>query len=231
MRAVEYRITTEFIELNQLLKVCGLADSGGAGGAIVTQGNVTVDGQQELRKRCKIRPGQVVQLGEARITVLAPDPFEVAARAEAKVVIAREKAALRTKAMAAKPKAAAPWGPAPGPKLAAKGGRRTGGNATGAAGRGTGVAGGGSTGGKVKTSSRGSGIKTGAATGAKSGTWAGARTGGKTGAAGTGAGAKTGAKLGAKFGAKTGAKTGAQSKKRGNVFAQNAESHRQRQKP
>ena len=93
MQQTEYRIITEYIELNQLLKICGLAGSGGEGGALVTQGNVHVDGQKELRKRCKIRPGQVVQLGDVRITVLAADPAEVAAKAEARVEIARAKAA------------------------------------------------------------------------------------------------------------------------------------------
>lgn len=103
MQAIEYRITTEFIELNQLLKICGLAASGGAGGALVAEGNVQVDGQQELRKRCKIRPGQVVQAGDKRITVLPPDPAEVAALAEARVVKAREKAAVKRAAMPADP--------------------------------------------------------------------------------------------------------------------------------
>ena len=93
MQQTEYRIITEYIELNQLLKVCGLAGSGGEGGALVTQGNVQVDGQPELRKRCKIRPGQVVKLGETRITVLAADAVEVAAKAEARIEIARAKAA------------------------------------------------------------------------------------------------------------------------------------------
>lgn len=72
---MEYPIHTEFIELNQLLKLCGLADSGGAGGALVSEGNVRVDGQPETRKRCKIRPGQVVELGDVRITVTV-DPSQ-----------------------------------------------------------------------------------------------------------------------------------------------------------
>jgi len=93
MQALEYQITTEYIELNQLLKVCGLAGSGGEGGALVMQGNVMVDGQQELRKRCKIRPGQVVQLGEVRMSVLAAPPEEIAAKAEARIEMARVKAA------------------------------------------------------------------------------------------------------------------------------------------
>ena len=40
MQAIDYRITTEFIELNQLLKICGLAASGGAGGARRGEGPV-----------------------------------------------------------------------------------------------------------------------------------------------------------------------------------------------
>jgi len=95
MQATEYHITTEFIELNQLLKLCGLADSGGAGGALVSEGNVQVDGQLELRKRCKIRPGQVVQIGEAQITVLLADAAAIAASMEAQAAKAKRKFAKR----------------------------------------------------------------------------------------------------------------------------------------
>ncbi len=58
-----------YVELNQLLKLCGLCDSGGAGKAVVADGAVTVDGQPELRKTAKIRAGQVVMLGDVRIAV------------------------------------------------------------------------------------------------------------------------------------------------------------------
>ena len=50
----------EYVELNQLLKLVGLCDSGGAGKAIVAAGVVTVDGALELRKTCKIHAGQRV---------------------------------------------------------------------------------------------------------------------------------------------------------------------------
>ncbi|APG25370.1 RNA-binding S4 domain-containing protein [Syntrophotalea acetylenica] len=50
----------EFIELCSLLKVTGLCGSGGMAKTAVAQGQVTVDGQVELRKRCKIRSGQTV---------------------------------------------------------------------------------------------------------------------------------------------------------------------------
>lgn len=71
MQQFEFKLTADFIELNQLLKVVGVCDSGGAGKALVAEGVVSVDGQVELRKTCKIRAGSVVTLGDVRITVLA----------------------------------------------------------------------------------------------------------------------------------------------------------------
>jgi len=59
----------EHVELNQLLKLTGLCDSGGAGKAIAASGAVYVDGQQELRKTCKIHAGQVVEIDDVRIRV------------------------------------------------------------------------------------------------------------------------------------------------------------------
>jgi len=59
----------EHVELNQLLKLTGLCDSGGAGKAIVASGAVYVDGHQELRKTCKIHAGQVVEIDDIRIRV------------------------------------------------------------------------------------------------------------------------------------------------------------------
>ena len=64
MQKVDFELTGEYIELNQLLKVVGLCDSGGAGKQIVASGDVKVDGKQELRKTAKIRAGQRVRLGD-----------------------------------------------------------------------------------------------------------------------------------------------------------------------
>jgi ribosome-associated protein len=57
------------VELNQLLKLCGLCDSGGAGKQLVAEGLVKVDGKPESRKTCKIGAGQKVALGDVLITV------------------------------------------------------------------------------------------------------------------------------------------------------------------
>lgn len=69
MQITQFDLTSEFIELNQLLKLVGVVDSGGAGKAVVADGAVTVDGQLETRKTAKIRTGQVVMLGDIRIAV------------------------------------------------------------------------------------------------------------------------------------------------------------------
>jgi ribosome-associated protein len=82
----------EFIELNLLLKLLGLAPSGGAAKALIAGGAVTVDGEAEARIRRKLRAGQVVRLagdeihidGEAAInmeprkrrTAVTPSPGE-----------------------------------------------------------------------------------------------------------------------------------------------------------
>ncbi len=71
MQQFEFKLNGEFIELNQLLKMVGVCDSGGAGKILVAEGVVSVDGHLELRKTCKIRAGSVVTLGDVRITVLA----------------------------------------------------------------------------------------------------------------------------------------------------------------
>lgn len=72
MQHIEFELDRDHdhVELNQLLKLVGLCDSGGAGKAIVASGAVSVDGEVELRKTCKIRAGQVVTLDDVEIRVV-----------------------------------------------------------------------------------------------------------------------------------------------------------------
>ncbi len=71
MPLIRFVLDRDYVALNQLLKLAGACDSGGGGKAVVASGAVTVDGQVELRKTCKIRAGQVVGLGDIRIQVTA----------------------------------------------------------------------------------------------------------------------------------------------------------------
>ena len=71
---IDFDLDGDYVELNQLLKLAGLVDSGGAGKALVASGAVRVDGVTELRKTCKIRLGQEVAVegAGAVIRVVAP---------------------------------------------------------------------------------------------------------------------------------------------------------------
>ena len=69
MDTVNFELKGEFIALCDLLKITGIANSGGQGKAMVADGHVTVDGEIELRKTAKIRKGQVVECFDERILV------------------------------------------------------------------------------------------------------------------------------------------------------------------
>ena len=71
MQRLTFELDRDFVELNQLLKLVGLCDSGGAGKQLVASGAVRVDGVVELRKTCKIRAGQRVTVGDVLIEVVA----------------------------------------------------------------------------------------------------------------------------------------------------------------
>ena len=69
MATIPFTLTTDYVELCQLLKLTGIATSGGEGKHIVAAGEVQVDGQSESRKTAKIRAGQTVQCRGETIVV------------------------------------------------------------------------------------------------------------------------------------------------------------------
>lgn len=70
MPILRFELDRDHVELNQLLKLTGVCDSGGAGKHLVASGDVRVDGIVELRKTCKIRGGQRVEVGDVAIEVV-----------------------------------------------------------------------------------------------------------------------------------------------------------------
>ncbi len=80
-----FALQGEFIELNVLLKLLALAQSGGGAKALIADGAVAVDGATETRIRRKLRDGNVVRLGAEEIRIEAAadgadvDPVSVAA--------------------------------------------------------------------------------------------------------------------------------------------------------
>lgn len=70
MDTTTFELKGEFIELCNLLKLAGIANSGGQGKMMVADGIVQVDGNIETRKTAKIRAGQLVEcLGQKIKTV------------------------------------------------------------------------------------------------------------------------------------------------------------------
>ncbi len=71
MDSLEFRLRGEYVALCDLLKLSGIADSGGQGKLMIANGDVTVDGRPESRKTAKIRAGQTVACLGQTIQVLA----------------------------------------------------------------------------------------------------------------------------------------------------------------
>jgi ribosome-associated protein len=62
-------IQGDVIRLGQLLKLAGLAESGGDARALVEQGAVTVNGEVETRRGRQLHPGDVIALGEDAVRI------------------------------------------------------------------------------------------------------------------------------------------------------------------
>ncbi len=59
----------EFIQLYKILKVEGLASSGGEAKAVIAAGQVLVNGAIETQKRKKIVAGDIVEFGNKKIHI------------------------------------------------------------------------------------------------------------------------------------------------------------------
>ena len=69
MEKIVSEISTEFIKLEALLKFEGVAETGGDAKFLIQDGQVSVNGQVCTMRGKKIRPGDVVTLGDVEITV------------------------------------------------------------------------------------------------------------------------------------------------------------------
>ena len=58
----EFELKTEFIDLLQLLKATGYAETGGEAKMMVADGLIAVNGESEQRKRRKLRSGDEVNI-------------------------------------------------------------------------------------------------------------------------------------------------------------------------
>ena len=66
-------ITTEYIKLQDLLKLAGVVYTGGEAKVLIQEGAVTVNGAVCTQRGKKLRPGDTVRLGDAALTVQYAD--------------------------------------------------------------------------------------------------------------------------------------------------------------
>ncbi|MDO4247881.1 MAG: RNA-binding S4 domain-containing protein [Neisseria sp.] len=69
MNAAVYLEDNEYIALCDLLKLAGLADSGGQAKAVIAEGLVLRNGAVETRKTAKIRGGEVIEFDGAVLEI------------------------------------------------------------------------------------------------------------------------------------------------------------------
>lgn len=65
----EFKLTSEYIELVKLLKLLRIAETGGHAKLIVEDGEVTLNGNHEFRKRAKLRAGDKIEVFGQIITI------------------------------------------------------------------------------------------------------------------------------------------------------------------
>jgi len=66
-------ISTEFIKLQDLLKFAGVCDTGGEAKLVIQEGEVIVNEEVCLMRGKKIRPGDIVKLGDTVLSVKYAD--------------------------------------------------------------------------------------------------------------------------------------------------------------
>ncbi len=69
MKEIEFKVEGEYIELIQLLKAVGLAQTGGHAKMIVDEELVLRNGALETRKRAKLLPNDIIEVEGHRITL------------------------------------------------------------------------------------------------------------------------------------------------------------------
>lgn len=68
----EFTLNSEYIELIRLIKLLGLTETGGQAKIMIGQGTVLLNGQTEMRKRVKLRPGDEIDVAGRKIRITSP---------------------------------------------------------------------------------------------------------------------------------------------------------------
>lgn len=66
----EIKIETEYIELFKLLKFANIIESGAQAKIYIEEGLVFLNGEQEFRKRAKVRKGDTIKVEHITLSVI-----------------------------------------------------------------------------------------------------------------------------------------------------------------
>lgn len=67
---IKFKLEGEYIPLIQLLKATNLVQTGGEAQIVVSEGEVKYNGEVDLRKRLKVKKGDIVEFRGQKITVV-----------------------------------------------------------------------------------------------------------------------------------------------------------------
>ena len=67
---IDIPIDSEFIKLDQFLKLAEITSTGGHSKILIQEGLVKVNGEIELRRGRKLKPGDVVEVEDEKLIVL-----------------------------------------------------------------------------------------------------------------------------------------------------------------
>lgn len=76
VEAIGVEVSTQPIELYKVLKIANLVSGGGEAKYAISEGYVAVNGELELRKRCKIYDGDVIEFNGEFYVVLCDQPVQ-----------------------------------------------------------------------------------------------------------------------------------------------------------
>ncbi|MBY3788799.1 RNA-binding S4 domain-containing protein [Photobacterium carnosum] len=76
VEALEVEVSVQPIELYKVLKIANLVSGGGEAKYAISDGYVAVNGEVELRKRCKIYNGDVIEFNGEYFVVICDQPVQ-----------------------------------------------------------------------------------------------------------------------------------------------------------
>lgn len=66
----ELKVKDDFIKLGQVLKACGMVESGVEAKEVIQDGLVTVDGKVEIQRGKKLKGGEIIEFNGQKVKII-----------------------------------------------------------------------------------------------------------------------------------------------------------------